>query len=77
MPSTFVEFGALIRYSCFSFESAHNYFKEIARTQNFINLAKSLALAQRCQLLECCNFGDSQENPDTHPLFSTDKKYGE
>ena len=58
-----------LRYSCFSFESAHNYFKELARKQYFKNLAKSLA--ERCQLKECSNFADSTEDAKSHPLFSS------
>ena len=66
--------GPLVRHSCFNFESAHNYFKELARKQNFKNLAKSLA--KRWQLKECSNFRDSMEDAKSHPLFSSEKKYG-
>lgn len=64
----------MVRHSCFNFESAHNYFKELAHKQNFKNLAKSLA--ERCQLKECGNFGDSTEDVRSHPLFSSERKYG-
>ena len=66
--------GPLVRHSCFNFESPHNYFKELARKQNFKNLAKSLA--EQCQLKECGNFGDSMEDAKSHPLFSSERKYG-
>ena len=72
IPTMIQKLGPLIRHSCFGFESAHNYFKEIARKQNFKNLAKSLA--ERCQLNECSHFAD--ENPASHPLFSSERKYG-
>ena len=74
LPQMIKQLGPLVRHSCFSFESAHNYFKELARKQNFKNLAKSLA--ERCQLKECSNFGDSTEDPKSHPLFSSERKYG-
>ncbi len=74
IPGMMIDMGPLIRSSCFSFESAHSYFKELARKQNFKNL--TLSLAKRHQLLECCNFGDDQETPSSHPLFSTEKKFG-
>lgn len=64
----------MIRSSCFSFEAAHKYFKQIARKQNFKNL--KLSLAKRHQLLECSNFGDSKENPSSHPLFATENFFG-
>ena len=73
MPSMIKQLGPLIRHSCFGFESAQNYFKEIARKQNFKNLTKSLA--ERCQMNECGNFADS-DNPHSHPLFSTERQYG-
>lgn len=44
----------------------------IARKQNFKNSSKSLA--ERCQLNDRSNFAD--ENPKSHPLFSTERKYG-
>jgi hypothetical protein len=74
IPTMIRQLGPLIRHSCFGFESAHNYFKEIARKQNFKNLSKSLA--ERCQLNECSNFGDPNEKGNSHPLFSTERKYG-
>ena len=43
IPTMIQQLGPLIRHSCFGFESAHNYFKEMARKQNFKNLPKSLA----------------------------------
>lgn len=73
-PNMIRQLGPLIRHSCFGFESAHNYFKEIARKQNFKNLPKSLA--ERCQLNECGNFGDPDEKGSSHPLFSTERNYG-
>ena len=66
--------GPMVKSSCFSFESAHNFFKELARKQNFKNLA--LSLAKRHQFNLCCNFGDGAENPSSHPLFSSEKTYG-
>ena len=74
IPSTIKSLGPPMRSSCFSFESAHSYFKELAKKQNFKNLP--LSLAKRHQLLESSNFGDDQEGPSSHPLFSTEKKYG-
>ena len=74
IPTMIQQLGPLIRHSCFGFESAHNYFKEMARKQNFKNLPKSLA--ERCQLNDCSYFGDDKENPASHPLFSTERKYG-
>lgn len=35
-----------------------------------------MSLAERCQLLECSNFGDSTENGSSHPLFSSMRNYG-
>jgi hypothetical protein len=66
--------GPMTRTSCFTFESAHRYFKELGRKQNFKNLP--LSLAKRHQMFECCNFGDSSQNPSSHPLFATDKRCG-
>ena len=74
IPAMIEHLGPLIRASCFNFESAHKYFKELARKQNFKNLAMSLA--KRHQFLECSNFGDSKESPSSHPLFATEKKCG-
>ena len=73
-PSMIKQLGPLIRHSCFAFESAHNYFKELAGKQNFKNLAKSLA--ERCQLKECGNFADVNEAARTHPLFASEKNFG-
>ena len=66
--------GPMVRSSCFNFESAHRYFKELARKQNFKNLV--LSLAKRHQFNECCNFGDAKESPNSHPLFCNEKSYG-
>ena len=66
--------GPMVRSSCFSFESAHSYFKDLARKQNFKYL--QLSLAKGHQFNECCNFGDSEENPSSHPLFSNEKTCG-
>ncbi len=74
IPSTIRMLGPMIRSSCFSFESAHNYFKQLARKQNFKNLP--LSLAKRHQFNLCCNFGDPNEDPSSHPLFSSEKMYG-
>lgn len=41
IPSMIKELGPLVLHSCFGFESAHSYFKELARKQNFKNLPKS------------------------------------
>ena len=43
IPSHIILLGLQTRASCFSFESAHKYFKELARKQNFKNLPFSLA----------------------------------
>ena len=73
-PSQIRRLGPPVRASCFSFESAHNYFKELARKQNFKNLP--LSLAKRHQKLECCNFINNHIAPESHPLFSTERKNG-
>ena len=74
IPGMMRDMGPLICLSCFSFESAHSYFKKLARKQNFKNL--TLSLAKWHQLLECCNFGNDKETPSSHPLFSTEKTFG-
>ena len=74
IPTTIQMLGPMVRSSCFSFESAHRYFKELARKQNFKNLPFSLA--KRHQFNECCNFGDAKENPSSHPLFCNEISYG-
>ena len=74
IPSMIRLLGPMMRTSCFTFESAHRYFKELGRKQNFKNLP--LSLAKRHQMFECCNFGDSSPNPASHPLFGTEKKCG-
>ena len=73
-PSTIQMLGPMVRSSCFSFESAHSYFKELARNQNFKNLP--LSLAKRSQYNKCCSFGDPDESGNSHPLFSSEKEYG-
>ena len=73
LPTMITQVGPLIRSSCFAFESAHNQFKKLARIQNFKNI--TLSLAKRYQLLECSYFGDINENPCNHPLFSSEAKY--
>ena len=74
IPEMIKSIGPMIRASCFSFEAAHNYFKQLARKQNFKNL--TLSLAKRHQFLDCVNFGDSKEDPSSHPLFGTERRYG-
>ena len=74
IPTTIQMLGPMVRSSCFNFESAHRYFKELARKQNFKNLV--LSLAKRHQFNECCNFGDAKESPNSHPLFCNEKSYG-
>ena len=74
IPSTIEMLGPMVHSSCFSFKSAHSYFKEIARKQNFKNLP--LSLAKRHQFNECCNFGDPEESPSSHPLFSSERSCG-
>ena len=56
LPTMIMDLGPMVRSSCFVFESAHNYFKQLASKQNFKNL--ELSLASRHQFLECSNFGD-------------------
>ena len=73
IPSMIKQLGPLIRHSCFGFESAHNYFKNLARKQNFKNLPKSLA--ERCQIKECGNFGAAHEAAHAHPLFAAERKF--
>jgi hypothetical protein len=63
-----------IKTERFGINSAHIYFKEIARKQDFKNRSKSIA--ERRQLNECSNFGDPKEKRNEHPLFSTERKYG-
>ena len=58
IPSHIISLGAPTRASGFSFESAHNYFKELARNQNFRTFPVSLA--KRHQKIECCNFINNQ-----------------
>lgn len=74
IPEMTKRLGPMVRHSCFGFESVHNYFKRTAQKQNFKNITKSLA--ERCQMMECCNYGDEKETASSHPLFSTDRKYG-
>ena len=74
IPPTIQMLGPMVRSSCFSFESAYSYFKELARKQNFKNLL--LPLAKRSQYNECCSFGDPDESGNLHPLFSSEKVYG-
>ena len=74
IPTTIQMLGPMVRSSCFSFESAHSYNKELARKQNFKNLA--LSLARHDQFNECCNFGDPEESPSSHPLFCNEINYG-
>ena len=64
----------MIRASCFNFEAAHNYFKVLARKQNFKNL--EMSLAKRIQLLDACHFGDAKNRPSSHPLFDNERKFG-
>ena len=73
-PTSIRTIGPMIRASCFSFEAAHNFYKILARKQNFKNIC--LSLAKRIQMLDACNFGDAASNPSAHPLFKTEKKYG-
>ena len=64
----------MIRSSCYSFETARQYFKQTARKQNFKNLP--LSLAKRHQLLECSYFGLASENFNSHSLFSSEWTFG-
>ena len=64
----------MIRASCFSFEAAHNYYKVLARKQNFKNI--TMSLAKRIQMLDACQLGDAANNPSSHPLFNTEKQFG-
>jgi hypothetical protein len=73
IPSMIRSLGPMIRSSCFTFESAHRYFKELAKNQSFKNLP--LSLAKRHQFLECCNFGDANECPSSHPFLATEKQF--
>ena len=74
IPSHIISFGSATRVSRFIFESAHNYFKELAQKQNFKNLPASLA--KRHQKLECCNFISNQLSSDLHLYFPTERKFG-
>ena len=74
IPSHIISLGLPARASCFSFESAHNYFKELAQKQNFKSLP--FFLAKRHQKMECCNFINNQLTPESHLLFATEKKFG-
>ena len=66
--------GPLIRSSCFNYETAHNYYKVLARQQNFKNLPLSLAKCH--QNLKSCNFLNSGLIVSRHPIFSRERKYG-
>ena len=74
IPSHIITLGPPTRAPCFSFESAHNYFKELARKQNFKNFAFSSGKSD--QRMECCNFINNQLTPESHPLFVTEKTFG-
>ena len=74
IPSHIIILGPSTRASCFSFESAYSYFKELAGKQNFKNFPFSLP--KRHQKMECCNFINNQLTPESHPLFATEKKFG-
>ena len=74
VPSHIRRLGPPIKASCSSFESTHNYFKELALKQNSKNLPVSLT--KRHQKLECRNFINNHIAPESHPLFPTEKKTG-
>ena len=71
-PRQILAAGPLIRQHCFRFEAKHNYFKSIARIQNFKNI--SLSIAERCQKLDCSELSD--KSGETHPLFKLDLVFG-
>ena len=71
IPSHIISFGSATRASRFIFESAHNYFKELAQKQNFKNLLVFLAKCH--QKMEYCNFIKKQLTQDSHSLFATEK----
>ena len=73
MPEMIKLLGPMIPSSCYSFETARQYFKQTARKQNFKNLP--LSLAKRHQLLECSYFGVASENFNSHPLFLSEKTF--
>jgi hypothetical protein len=55
IPTMIKELGPLIWHSCFAFQSAQNYFKELACKQNVKNLAKSLMITATVQrMLKFC-----------------------
>ena len=68
IPTMIKNLGPLIRSSCFSFEAAHNFFKQLGRKQNFKNLI--ISLAKRHQLFDCASFGDIREIPSTPIIFN-------
>ena len=74
IPDIIKLLGPPVRYSCYSFEAAHKYFKAIAQKQNFKNLC--LSLAKRYQRLVCIDFDGDNGNDDAHPLFASEIKYG-
>ena len=74
-PTHIISLGQPIRASRFSFASAHNHFKELAQKKNVRNLLVSLAKDN--QKMECCNFISKELTPDSHPLFATEKKFGD
>lgn len=74
IPRMIAELGPPVRSACYSFEAAHKYFKRIAQKQNFKNLC--LSISQRYQRLLCADFGFDTEYTKTHPLFSSEIKYG-
>ena len=74
IPEMIQLLGPMIRSSCSSIEVAHQYFKQTVRKQNFKSLP--LSLAKRNQLLECSYFGDTSENFNSYPLFSSERNFG-
>jgi hypothetical protein len=52
IPTMIKELGPLIWHSCFAFQSAQNYFKELACKQNVKNLAKSLMITASSKNVE-------------------------
>ena len=73
LPKQICQLGPLVRHSCMRFEARHQYFKEMARLQNFKNIC--LSLAERFQLDECIKETNIR-HPSLHPIFSTEKILG-
>ena len=69
-PTLIKKNGPLIWSSCFNSESTRDYYKILARQQNFKNVPLSLTKHQN---LESCNFLNSDLVARGHPIFSIER----